>query len=56
MKYALAALISFLFPPKLGLLRQPYEFMNDSPDEQGFCGRAQTKPFRDAIDRHWRTL
>ena len=24
-------------------------------DEQGECGKAQHRPYRDAIDRHWRT-
>ena len=46
------ALLSTLFPPKLPRLHEW-----DAPvtpfDEQGACGEAQPRKYRDAIERHW---
>ncbi len=43
-------LIEMLFPPKLGFVRQ-YEFSGSKYVEEGACGKAQERMYRDALDR-----
>lgn len=46
--------LSFVFPVVLPkIVETPGEIQ--LIEEQGSCGKAQRRPFRDAIDRHWKT-
>lgn len=58
MKTLITVLFEKLFPPKMGKVREPYAFplicadgYDSVIDEQGSCGRAKPKQYKDAIDR-----
>jgi len=45
-------LIARFFSPRLGRLHE-WSAPSLSCDEQGSCGKAQPKKYKDAIERHW---
>ena len=48
-------ILSILFPPRFPNEVNPRLFHFDREfEEQGSCGRAQIKQYRDAVERHWR--
>jgi hypothetical protein len=47
--------LSFLFPVALPkVVEQPGDI--HVIEEQGSCGQARRRQYRDAIDRHWKTV
>src|SRR5208283_1002346 len=50
----ISLLLSTLFPPSPGRIDGRIEGFEDY-DEQGWAGNVREKPYRDAIDRHWKT-
>lgn len=52
MKIWIETILAKLFPPKLPRLHE-WKSPGTEYAEQGSCGKAQPKQYKDAIDRHW---